>query len=88
MKQLAPYEKAAPYTMRHKKYTTTMGCGLLTVWPGKLHSGRSALLLLVVLLLEVLFHSLHALLLSVHGHSVASLYGWTAPILARLGCTG
>jgi hypothetical protein len=50
-----------------------MGCGRLAVWPSKLHSGRSPLLLLVALLLEVLFPSLHALLLSVHGHSVASL---------------
>jgi hypothetical protein len=57
-----------------------MGCGLLTVWPGKLHSGRSPLLLLVALLQEVMFPSLHALLLNVHGHSVASLYGCTSPI--------
>jgi hypothetical protein len=42
-------KKSAPYTTRHEKYTTTVQVDHLTVWPGKIHSDCSPLLLLVVL---------------------------------------
>jgi hypothetical protein len=101
MKKLAPYKKVgarwkswrpvkklAPYTQWDIKIYNNYG-----MWPPYClarHTPQWPLSSAPAgsLLLEVLFASLHALLLSVHGHSVASLYGWTAPILARLGCTG
>jgi hypothetical protein len=74
-----------PYTTRLKKYTTIIGCGLLTVWLANFTG--TALLCSCWQLFSWRCCSLRFLLLSTSYRKPASLYGRTDPVPARHGRT-